>query len=61
MLKRGITGVYHHLSVKHLHRYANEFSGRHNSRPLDTSEQMVAMVRGAEGKRLSYASLICAV
>ena len=58
MLKRAIDGVYHHLSVKHLHRYANEFSGRHNTRPMDTADQMTAMVRGAVGKKLRYASLI---
>ena len=58
MLKRGISGTYHWLSTKHLPRYANEFSGRHNTRPLDTAEQMVAMVRGAEGKRLRYVDLV---
>ena len=58
MLKRGIDGVYHHLSVKHLHRYAKEFEGRHNARPLDTADQMSAMVRGTVGKRLSYAGLV---
>lgn len=58
MLKRGYTGVYHHMSVKHLERYASEFSGRHNSRPLDTESQMRASTRGMEGKRLRYADLI---
>ena len=57
-LKRGITGVYHHVSVKHLHRYINEFSGRHNIRGLDTLEQMSAIVRGMDQKRLRYADLI---
>ena len=56
--KRGIDGVYHHISVKHLGRYANEFEGRHNVRPMDTVDQLAAMVRGAEGKRLRYDSLI---
>ena len=57
-LKRGITGVYHHVSVKHLHRYINEFSGRYNIRGLDTLEQMSAIVRGMDQKRLRYADLI---
>ena len=56
--KRGLTGVYHHVSVKHLGRYATEFEGRHNARPMDTADQMAAMVKGAEGKRLTYASLV---
>ena len=58
MLKRGYIGIYHWMSAKHLHRYVNEFSGRHNIRPLDTLGQMAAMVRGMDGKRLTYAALI---
>lgn len=58
MFKRGIYGTYHHISPKHLHRYANEFDGRHNVRPFDTEEQMTFMVQGAEGKRLRYEDLI---
>ena len=46
------------MSVKHLGRYVNEFSGRHNIRPLDTEAQMMATVRGMDGKRLRYEDLI---
>ena len=58
MLKRGYNGVYHHFSPKHLPRYINEFSGRHNSRPLDTEDQISELVRQSVGKYLSYARLI---
>ena len=58
LFKRGIDGVYHHISVKHLSRYSDEFEGRHNFRPLDTDEQMGMMARGASGKQLPYAALI---
>ena len=58
MLKRGYVGTYHKLSVKHLDRYVNEFAGRHNQRPLDTIDQMSAMARGMDGKRLRYEDLI---
>ena len=58
MLKRGYVGVYHQMSVKHLPRYVAEFEGRHNSRPLDTAEQMRIMAQGADGKRMTYAELI---
>ena len=58
MLKRGYTGTYHHISPKHLHRYVDEFSGRHNARPMDTEDQMAALVRQSAGKRLPYRELI---
>ena len=58
MFKRGHKGVYHKMSKKHLRRYVTEYVGRHNERPSDTIDQMGAVVRGMEGKRLSYADLI---
>ena len=60
MLKRGYVGTYHHMSVGHLHRYVNEFAGRHNDRPADTRDQMRHIVKGMEGKRLKYDDLIAA-
>ena len=58
MLKRGYMGTYHQMSVKHLDRYVNEFSGRYNARPLDTIDQMTAIARGMVGKNLKYRELI---
>ena len=57
MLKRGYHGTYHQISPKHLGRYVNEFSGRHNHRPLNTADQMGAVAASTEGKRLPYATL----
>ena len=56
--KRGYHGTFHHISPKHLQRYVNEFSGRHNIRPLDTIQQMRAIIHGLEGKRLTYRDLV---
>ena len=58
MLKRGYHGTYHQVSAKHLQRYVNEFSGRHNVRNLDTLDQMAAVARGLDGKRLKYRELV---
>ena len=46
------------MSVKHLHRYVNEFAGRHNVRCLDTMEQMAYLAAGMDTKRLRYEDLI---
>lgn len=57
MFKRGIVGVYHHVSVKHLDRYAQEFAGRQNLREMDTLAQMGSVAAGMVGKRLTYERL----
>ena len=58
MLKRGYYGTCHKMSPKHLQRYVDEFSGRHNVRQLDTLQQMTAVVKGADFKRLRYRDLV---
>ena len=58
LLKRGHYGTYHRMSPKHLDRYVTEFTGRQNQRELDTLDQMAAMVRGMDQKRLPYADLV---
>ena len=57
MMKRAEKGIYHKMSPKHLSRYVAEFAGRHNMRDADTLSQMGLIVRGLEGKRLTYATL----
>ncbi len=57
-IKRGIMGVYHKMSKKHLWRYITEFVARQNMRVKDTIEQMKMIVQRFEGKRLRYCDLI---
>src|SRR6266496_2341445 len=57
ILKRGIDGVYHHVSEAHLPRYLAEFNFRYNNRTangVSDSERTVIALRGAEGKRLRF-------
>ena len=39
-------GTFHKISRKHLHRYVNEFAGRHNIRKLDTIHPMATISAG---------------
>jgi len=54
LLKRGIYGVYHNVSRKHLQRYLDEFEFRYNHRMIDDGARTVAAIKGSEGKRLMY-------
>lgn len=60
MFKRSYVSTYHQMSKAHLHRYINEFTARHNIRPLDTTEQMNRVVNGMIGRRLTYDDLVSA-
>jgi len=57
ILKRGIDGVYHHVSEAHLPRYLAEFDFRYNHLARDgwtDSQRTMEALRGVEGKRLTY-------
>ena len=57
LLKRGIYGIYHHASSKHLSRYCDEFSYRYNTRNLADPERFTASLAQVNG-RLTYKQLI---
>jgi len=54
ILKRGINGVYHHVSKEHLHRYLSEFDFRYNRRKITDDERTISAIAGFDGKRLKY-------
>jgi transposase-like protein len=58
LLKRGVHGAWHSVSREHLHRYANEFAFRWNTRELTDGERMETAVGLTTGKRLTYKQVI---
>ncbi|HUZ32452.1 MAG TPA: IS1595 family transposase [Xanthobacteraceae bacterium] len=57
IFKRGMRGVYQHCQEKHVHRYLAEFDFRYNYRVslgYNDTDRTIALVRGGEGKRLTY-------
>ena len=58
LLKRGYIGVYHYMSAKHLDRYVNEFSFRHNTARAGTMSFIDQTLTRSIGKRLTYKGLI---
>lgn len=52
--KRGINGVYYHVSKEHFHGYLAEFDFRYSNRKFDDHERASPAVAGFEGKRLTY-------
>ena len=60
LLKRAYKGVFHWMSARHLQRYVNEICGRFNNRHLDTIDQMAALVRGFDGRVLTFQTLVTA-
>ena len=54
IFKRGVIGTYHHMSEAHLRRYCAEFDLRYNTREMTDGERAAIIVKGMEGKRLTY-------
>jgi transposase-like protein len=59
VMKRGLHGVYHHASEKHLARYVNEFTFRLNDGDVKrhTLQRLESLVMAAFGPRITYKDL----
>ncbi len=57
LFKRGVIGIYHYVSYKHLNAYCNEFAYRYNTRKVTDAQRFEASLARAEGKRIKYKDL----
>lgn len=58
LFKRGIIGIYHDVSHKHLERYCDEFTYRYNTREYSQQERFNDAITRSNDKRLKYKELI---
>lgn len=56
LLKRGVIGAFHKVSVKHLHRYLDEFSFRFNGR--ENRNMLDLILKNCEKRHISFCELV---
>ena len=58
LLKRGIIGIYHYVSPKHLQKYCHEFEYRYNTRKATDTERFDKVLERVGNARLRNIDLI---
>jgi hypothetical protein len=53
ILKRGINGIYHHVSKQYLDQYLREFDYRYNVRKMDDGARFALALKKTGGRRLT--------
>ncbi|HUB63488.1 MAG TPA: IS1595 family transposase [Methylocella sp.] len=54
LMKRAVFGTHHSISEAHLSRYLAEWDYKWNTRKMTDGERAAIVLKGAEGKRLTY-------
>jgi transposase-like protein/transposase len=54
IFKRGVIGIYHHMSATHMHRYLAEFDMRYSTKNVTDGERAALILKGMVGRRLTY-------
>ena len=57
IFKRGIYGIYHSVSPKHLNGYCSEFSYRYNTRDKADADRFGDAIAQVTNARITYAQL----
>jgi hypothetical protein len=58
LVKRGMIGIHHAVSKKHLHRYLAHYDFLWNGRKMNDGQRTIAAIKSADGKRLYYRPLL---
>lgn len=57
-LKRGLNGIYHSVTVKHLGAYCNEYAYRYNTRKQTDNDRFFDTLKNSGNFRLTYNALV---
>jgi len=58
LFKRGLDGIYHHVTDNHLERYVNEFTFIYNNRDISEGFNFDVAIANGVNKSLKYKTLI---
>lgn len=58
IIKRGLIGIHHAVSKKHLHRYLAHYDFLWNGRKMNDGQRTIAAIKSGDGKRLYYRPLL---
>ncbi len=58
LLKRGLIGIYHNVSKKHLQKYLDEFVFKYNNRDSKIYDKFYMLLQNTSNTRITYNKLI---